>query len=83
MGIAVGIDLGTSNSVVTAVIDGKATVLADDAFGVRCSLPRCCLRWYAGAPFTLRELSPRNEVPFFFFFLFFYPRRTNTSAGKR
>ncbi len=30
MGIAVGIDLGTSNSVVTTVIDGKATVLADE-----------------------------------------------------
>ena len=42
-----------------------ATVLAEDAFGVRSSLPRCCLRWYAGAPFTLRELSQRNEVQFF------------------
>jgi molecular chaperone DnaK len=29
VGIAVGIDLGTSNSVVSAVIDGKAVVLAD------------------------------------------------------
>ncbi len=34
MGIAVGIDLGTSNSVVATVIDGKATVLAD-AEGVK------------------------------------------------
>ena len=29
MGIAVGIDLGTSNSVVSAVIDGRPVVLAD------------------------------------------------------
>ena len=40
MGIAVGIDLGTSNSVVAAVVDGKPTVLADEE-GRPCSAPRC------------------------------------------
>ena len=36
--------------------------MAEDAWGSRCALSRACLRWYAGAPFTFRELSPRNEV---------------------
>ena len=40
----------------------RPEVLAEDAWGSRCALSRACLRWYAGAPFTFRELSPRNEV---------------------